>query len=156
MTSTQENAGTVATRRAFSTEQLRNVESFDDVLQLAQETGAEVVTADVLGDGFTLTDNKDELIGKEMIIVSWSFGQGDFGEFVSARCLVRFSQKDTQKLVINDGGTGIYEQLKSLSGGEQDVQRIVYVPRGLRKSEYDHPQYGHGTTYYLDTAASRK
>src|SRR4051812_6328342 len=157
MTSTKDKAETtdVATTRRPSTEQLREVTDFESALALLQkELGATVVTSDVLGDGFTLLEDKDQLIGMPLMFVSWSFSEGDFGEFVAARVIAQMPNNTYMKYVIIDGGTGICAQLKDIDSRENG-SKVLVAARGLRKSEYDHPIHGHGVTHYIDTAAAR-
>jgi hypothetical protein len=108
-----------------------------------------------LGTGFALVTNKDQLIGRAMLLVSWSFNVGDFGnaagekgQFVS----ITIVTQDGGKYIVNDGGSGIYAQLEAytertgLTGG-------MLVRKGFRKSEYSNDVTDHGVTHYLDTSA---
>lgn len=145
--------------KLISTEQYADIKSFDDALSLVQDVfGGEVVSADELGDGFTVLDNKMSLIGAEFLVLSAAFYVGDIkredgslSEFVSLRIVA----KDGRKLIVNDGGSGIYAQVKMLHDKKpQTVGKPLYVKKGLRVSQYDHPQYGKSETFYLDTSAS--
>lgn len=156
-------------RRNPSIEQLKAITSFDDVKALALELNADVVSSVELGDGFTLLDTKDKrlLVGKPLMILTWNFSLGDIGEFVTARALVQEPNGSYGKYIINDGSSGIYEQLKRISEANPNAG-VVTAVRGLRVSEYKVPvevtdqETGEtttvmkeSTTYYIDTAAVR-
>ncbi len=150
---TAQSSTEVSTTRALNREQLKGIASFDDALALVQdELGATIVTADdELGDGFAVLDKagKASLLDVLFLIVEWTFSEGDQGEFVSMRIVAR----DGRKLIVNDGGTGIYAQLRELTD-RTDKQVGLVVKRGLRKSDYIHPEHGASTTYYLNTSAT--
>lgn len=144
--------------RFLNADDYAGITSFDDALQLVQDKlGGEAVLASDLGDGFSVVDNKSSLIGVMFIVLEVGFHKGDikkddgeFGEFASLRIVT----KDGRKLVINDGGTGIPEQIKALwKHKPETIGKPIMVPKGLRVSQYDHPQYGKSETFYLDTSA---
>jgi hypothetical protein len=145
----------LASRDTFTDDELRNVESFADLAKLMQDK--EVQSTDVstvLGDGFTLlsTAEKRQLIKVPLAVVSWTFAQGDNGEFVSLRVIT----KTNQKVIINDGSTGIRDQVKDLV--QRGIKPVVWVAKGLRVSEYDYEDEKTGEmkraqTFYLDTSA---
>jgi hypothetical protein len=106
-----------------------------------------------------LEDDKSKLIGVPCVFVSWTFSEGDHGEFVSARVVVDRGNA-IEKVVINDGSTGICEQLRQINN--DGAPQMMYAPRGLRKSEYTalvpDPKTGEmketrATTFYVDTSA---
>lgn len=138
---------------SLTTEDYASITSFDDALALVgDKLGGTVVDASDLGDGFAVLDNKDKrtLIGAGLIVLSVSFHDGDHGEFASCRIVTQ----DGRKLVVNDGGTGIYEQIKMLHKMRpQTIGQPIMVRKGLRESRYDHPEHGASVTYYLDTSA---
>lgn len=157
---TQATGNDVATvQHKISAAQLSEVSSFDDALRLMEETyGADalVLASDVLGDGFTLLENKDQLIGVGCAFVSWKESLGDFGPFIAARVVT----EDNRKVVILDGSTGIYAQLAEFS---QKIGRDggMIARKGLRRSDYEYddvdkngePVKRPASTYYLDTSA---
>lgn len=130
----------------YSDTELRGITSFEDAKRLAAEKFGSIDDAtDVMGTGFTVLNGKDKdrLVKVPFIILSMDFNEGDQGPFVSFTCVT----EDDRKYVVNDGGTGIYRQLdewfvRTGKGGGLFVN-------GLRKSEYDHPEHGRSTTYYL-------
>lgn len=157
-------------RRTPSIEQLKAIQNFDDVKRLAAELNNDIVSSTELGDGFALLDTKDKdrLIGLPIMVIGWNFSMGDMGEFVTARVLAQEANGTFSKYIINDGSTGIYDQLKRISQLNPNAG-IVTAIRGLRKSEYFVPvevtdeQTGEtstvqkkSTTYYIDTSAVRK
>ena len=96
------------------------------------------------------------MLNSELIIVEWHFAVGDNGEFVSLAVVT----KDGQKLIVNDGSTGIRDQVKDLEA--RGIFPPVLVSRGLRVSEYYYDPndsdkksrtqvegYRKATTYYL-------
>jgi len=113
-------------------ETMRGIQTFEDAMALSTELHGDVESiADVMGSGFVVTD-KDELVGREMILLNWHFSAGDYGRpFASVAAVL----KDGAKVIFNDGGTGICTALMDFTrsrgrwGG-------VHVPHGLRASEY--------------------
>lgn len=141
--------------KEFASEDLAAITSFEDALKLVTEKlGQEnVLVADQeIGDGFKLLENKDTLQGVEMLIVSWDFHQGDHGEFVSAKVVT----KTGDKFIVNDGSSGIRDQLMSLSA-KKNQQGGLFCRKGLRRSDYKYTDESGvekpATTYYLDTSA---
>jgi hypothetical protein len=139
----------------FSPEDLTNIQSFEDALTLVQrEIGAElIVSADqAIGDGFKLLENKDVLQGVEMLLVSWDFHLGDFGEFVSVKLVTR----NGDKYILNDGSSGIRDQLMGFTA-KKNQKGGLFCKKGLRRSDYTYQdekgQETPATTYYLDTSA---
>lgn len=151
----------VETRTVFNTEQLKAITSFEDAMTLIeQEFGGEIYTTDMLGDGFTLLDskNKTQLVGVPFIILSATISQskefknedGSPAEFASCKIVT----KDGRKLILNDGSSGISEQIATLWRMEpRSKGKPLFSARGLRVSEYTHPKWGASKTFYLDTAS---
>lgn len=126
-------ANTVATR-AFSDEELRSLQTYNDLRALVNEKKIPVVNAsDVLSDGFELTKDKAGLVGIEFVIVDWRFtasSEYEDGEFVTVRLITA----QNAKLIINDGSKGgIRDQLKSVA-----PEGVLFVKNGLRVSEYEY------------------
>lgn len=152
-----------AVQRRINPAQYREISSFEDALRLAQEQYGEVEAASsAIGDGFALltTDQKVQLIGVPCVFLSWSFAAsevGERGEFVTVRVVT----EDGRKVVVNDGSTGIYQQLKDYTTETNGRDGGLIVRRGLRKSDYtytvtegkDKGKEKAATTYYIDTAA---
>ena len=139
----------------FEVEELAGIVSFDDALKLVQakigEENIAVASAEI-GDGFKLLENKDQLCGVAFIAVTWDFHMGDHGEFASMKVVT----KDGLKFIVNDGSSGIRDQLMGYSK-KKKVQGGLFCEKGLRRSDYkytdEHGQENPATTYYLDTSA---
>lgn len=163
----------VSVRERFNDDQLREIASYEDAMKLAASAYGQLekVSDLELGNGFKLLPGKDKsrLVGLSFVILHFQFNEGEFSdEFVS----VTLVTQNGDRLIMNDGGTGICAQLKEISktgryGG-------IAVPHGLRKSEYptcfecgkprkrsqtecpkcgdDSERRGEGATYYLDTS----
>lgn len=142
----------------FSDDQLRALEPAN-VRALLADTGTPSTDIDdILGTGFKVAENKDLLIGRPFLILDWHYTDGDHGVFVSLLAVTQ-----TEKIVINDGGSGILAQIQALES-EGYSGSAIRVMRGLRKSEFwydpndpkgekyksqEDPSYKLGTTYYL-------
>lgn len=145
----------VAKPEQYSTEELAKISSFEEALNLVTSKVGEsgVLVADQeIGDGFKLLDNKDNLLGVEMLLVSWDFHNGDHGEFVSAKVVTRAGDK----YIVNDGSSGIRDQLQGLTSSKGSYGPL-FCRKGLRRSDYEYTnEDGKKTpakTYYLDTSA---
>lgn len=149
-------AGKEIAARRITDDQLRDLSDWGSIGVLAEAIGADIEDVTAYGTGFAVLDSKEkkQLVGQTFAIIDWSFHTGDMGRFVSAVLLV----KDTnRKVIINDGSTGICQQLvdiskKRLSEGK-DASCILVVPKGLRVSEYTKEIDGKPTsaqTFYID------
>lgn len=140
----------------FTPDELASITTFDDAIALAKEKfgGESILSSDVLGDGFSLLKDKSKLIGVPCYFLAWSFSPGDFDrEMVTVRVVAEMERGQLpKKLVINDGGTGIYDMLRGLTDRDPNA-RMVFAPKGLRVSRYNHPIHGKGETFYVDTSA---
>lgn len=135
MTSTE-----IATNRRMTEADLADITSFEAAIERAKELYGSIVTAsDELGSGFAVLnkDDKMRLVGVPFFLLSWSFNLGDNGEFVSA--VVVTGKHD--RYIVNDGSTGIYDQLRRESAGDPDNGKPgrdggMLAERGLRVSPY--------------------
>lgn len=134
---------------------LLSIKSFGDALNLVTEKVGEgnvLVADEILGNGFRLLENKDALIDVPFLIISWDFHNGDFGEFAT----VHLVTNEDKKYVINDGSSGIRDQLMSVTSNK-NVYGPMMVKGGLRRSDYEYEdEKGNKTpakTYYLDVSA---
>ena len=145
---------------SWTEEQLREVTTFEDALRLTEETFGVIAAADeVLGDGFTLlrSDQKDLLTGRPMLLMEWSFYEGDFGgNFAAIRAVVQNPDKSVSRYIFNDGSAGICEQLARYTKRTGITGGLV-VRQGLRRSDYTYTdEEGNerpASTYYLDVSA---
>lgn len=90
---------------------------------------------------------KESLIGVPFLCYRFEFRESDKGrnrEYVS----VYIVTEDDRRLVINDGGTGIYEQAKEWTDRTHKTGGLL-CRNGLRVSKYDHPEFGESETFYL-------
>lgn len=154
---TAKKSGTDVAKPAqiFTTDELADLNSFDDALKLLQSKIGEenIVSADQeIGDGFKLLDNKDQLMEVPFLAVSWDFHQGEHGEFVA----VKLMTKDGAKYILNDGSTGIRDQLIAFTN-KKGLQAGLFCAKGLRRSDYEYEdekgEKKKAKTYYLDTSA---
>lgn len=109
-----------------------------------------------------LLDDKSKLIGKKFLAVQWRFQQSKEyvgSEFVSVYLITADTIDGENTFVINDGSTGICQQLRTLTdtrteAGHKTPQSGALVKGGLKLSEYDRTDekgtvIGKGKTYYL-------
>lgn len=162
----------VSVQERFSTSDLREVKNVDDALKLITDAfgGIQSIGEFELGSGFKLLgdDEKKRLVKVPLILLFWQFNEGDFGEFVSVTLIT--ADKNADRLILNDGSSGICEQLRDISENTGRYGGIT-IPNGLRVSEYDtclgcgkprkpsvatcdctdtNAKRGKGSTYYLD------
>lgn len=121
--------------------------SDDDILSYQQNYTFEQL-AEVSADASevfvqpTIAD-KNDLVGKPLVIVGWKFNPGEFGGyFVSVLAIV----KDRGYVVFNDGSTGVRDQLKSRSERTGQQVENIYLANGLRRSDYWYDESS-GETY---------
>jgi len=149
----------------FESAELRSISSFEDAVRLlADKIGQENIhAADELGDGFMLLpdEDKDTLKNIPCLFLTWQFNpEGKFGEFVSARVVANFGNGNLGRYILNDGGTGIYAQLREFTDANNGTRAGMYARHGLRRSDYmaqiPDPKTGEivptpATTFYIDT-----
>ena len=111
----------------------REIESWDEVQELLASGDAAVI------DDYQKLDNKHALVNQPFVINRFWFTEGDMGEFVVARCLLRDKVQtpagETDKIILTDGSTGIFKQLREVAKKTQRTTNIV-VRHGLRVSQY--------------------
>jgi hypothetical protein len=153
-----ENAVAVITneKSALTDAALSDIKSFDDALRIMQEAGVVADSMSDYGTGFALLKDKERLVSLPFIIVEWRFNNSDLNEagFASFACIT----KHGDKYVVNDGSTGIADQLRSvtqrrIAAGHKTPQNGLLVPAGLTVSRYDFTdadgKQKPATTYYL-------
>src|SRR6266705_3696508 len=143
----------------FSTDELRELASFEDVQKLFASHGITVIdAADELGDGFMLVDNDDKpkFEGREMMLLSWHFAEGDYkredgtkSEFVAVRFVSPEPTGGIGKYVLTDGGAVIYKDLKEYTV-RTGIASAMYLKKGLRVSRYSNEHSDDNVTCYLD------
>lgn len=150
-------------RPSFSSDDMRNIASFDDAMALMLEAGITVDdAAEAIGDGFVLlkNDDKNHLVGVPLLFMTWSFSQGDFGQFVAARVVAKLSNGSVGKYVVTDGSAGIYKDLAEYTNRSGKLGGL-WTMGGLSRSDYEvdipDPKTGDivrspATTYYIDVS----
>ena len=123
-----------ATHERLSDTDLRSVKSFEDAINLAAAQHGDIQDyAEKYGTGFDVLEDKGELVKKDLLFLEWRFRDGDYvGGFVSVVGMTA----EGRKFVINDGGTGLFEDLKRITA-EEGRNGGLRVKRGLRESIYD-------------------
>ena len=127
------NAPTVFTDNILAT-----MTDFNSAVEIFQTAGVSVESFDDYGTGFKVTE-KERLIGVPMVLVEWRFNAGKYGEnFVSVAAVT----KHGDKVIFNDGSTGIRAQLEMVT--EQRIgkshptpQAGLLVENGLTRSDYE-------------------
>lgn len=140
----------------ISDDVLAGIGTFDDAIAILGAEGIDLRSAEDLGDGFSVIEDKQALIGSPFVILQWRFLLGDFGEFVAAHIMTRDAVDGHNKFVLIDGSTGIREQLRIFQDQTGKNGGLV-CKRGLRASDYTFTdEKGNekpARTYYIDTAA---
>lgn len=142
-------------RPGYSNEDLRALVSFDDALALMRDMGVDVEdVADAIGDGFALlkTEEKNRLVDVPLLFLTWSFAEGDQGEYVVARVLAQ-EQHGMAKYVITDGSVGVYQDLLSYTRAREGKIGGLRAMKGLSRSDYKVEIDGKlqpATTYYIN------
>jgi hypothetical protein len=124
-----------------------NVAEAMAAIKNAQTIQNAAATADIDEQGYTTVRDKDKLVGVPFTIVYATYELGDNGWYHMLRVVT-----DAGKAFkFGDGGSGIGEQLKKLSGTPAGEVTMIRCPRGLRVSKYTHKETGKpSATYYLD------
>ncbi|HVI71481.1 MAG TPA: hypothetical protein VM656_08355 [Pyrinomonadaceae bacterium] len=142
---------------AYTRDELMAISSFDDAVRIATEVHGSLTYADQeLGDGFALLskEQKNLLCGVPLLLLEWKFRGGDFGNFVTMRVIARNPDGNVSKYIVNDGSTGIAEQLADYQTATQRTGGM-FVGKGFRRSDYEVEIDGEtrgASTYYLDTS----
>jgi hypothetical protein len=123
-----------ATHDRITDDALRAVKSFEDAINLAAAQHGDIEDyAEKYGTGFDVLEDKSILVKQDLLFMEWRFRDGDFvGGFVS---VVGITAKG-EKFVINDGGSGLFEDLKHITA---DTGRNggLRIKKGLRESVYE-------------------
>jgi hypothetical protein len=130
---------------------LQGIATWEDV---AKVWGDRIVDVREFGDGFKLLrkKQKETLVGKPFVVAAYKFNDGDFGTFVTMHIVT----KTNDKFIINDGSTGIKDQLTEFFNKTGQLGGLV-CPGGLRYSDYEYEDPDSGElkparTYYLETS----
>lgn len=141
----------------WSEDELRDINTIDELKARIAERG-DVTTADAasFGNGYSVLEDKAVLMGRELYIIDWRFNVGDNGEFVTLQVLSEDRNGGTEKWIVNDGSTGIREQLRKIEAANGGKTAVIRVKKGFRVSEYDYTDAVDGKTkraktYYIST-----
>lgn len=122
--------------------------SFEQALELANNEGINAAEL----------STKAMLVGLPFIIMDVTFATGDVADMTTGELkefgTFKVLTQDGRQLSFLDGSSGIYEQIKTLHKNRPEaVGKPIVCKRGLRRSVYDHPEFGPSVTYYLNTSA---
>lgn len=151
------NSGKEIALPDISDSDLRNLTSLEDIQRVV---GGKVENAADYGNGFSILEDKARLCDVPIVFLAWSRHEGDHGDFVSAYCTELNKQGQiVGKWIVNDGSmkSGLARQLLDMTEKE-GIQRGLFVPNGLRRSDYKYTDEATGevkpaTTYYIDLSA---
>lgn len=147
-------ASAEANKPIVSDEAWGEISSIGEAMAYLSNLGVQAESIADYGSGLTVVEDKATLVKRAFFIVEWSFRQGDHGEYVSALIVTGTGEK----LVLNDGSTGIHDQLRNVTDnrikrGQSFPQQGLAVPNGLRASNYTYTDADGkekpATTYYL-------
>lgn len=142
---------------AFNDTALAAITDFQSVLDLFNAENIVPESMSDYGTGFEIAKEKGNLVGVPFIILEWRFNKSAHDAerpFVSAAIVT----KDGRKLILNDGGTGICEQLNNVTAqriaAEHPKPQVgLMVKDGLTRSDYkyvnDKGTESTATTFYL-------
>lgn len=116
----------------FSDDDLRSISGFDDARELVRSSGIPTAKASDFGNGFSVVTDKIRYVGMPLIILSWRFSEGEFGEMVSLMVVTETGEK----VIINDGSTGICAQLREITN--RGFSGAMWCEKGLRVSNYSY------------------
>lgn len=120
--------------RTFTDEELASITTFDDAMDfMAEQFGNVEDIGGVLGNGYTVLNDKQQLVGKPFVIVDARYHpNGSYGPFVTIAVIT----KNSERYMVNDGSTGIAEQLVQLAQTRGRTKGYM-VAGGLDRSTYD-------------------
>jgi hypothetical protein len=121
--------------RPIDNDQLRTVTDFNSAMELLENMGVPLVdSSEELGTGFKKTDNKKQFVGVPLVVLFWTFHDGDFGEdpFVAIHLVTR----DGGKYILTDGSTGIRDELRKWTENNNGRTFGMICETGFSESEY--------------------
>lgn len=148
-----EGKSTDVVRQTFSDDAIRDLSTFADIAALFPD--GIIDGAQELGNGFSIldSDDKGQLCNVPLVLIEWRFSDGNMGEFVSILTAQLSETGDiVRRVIVNDGGTGIYQQLKEFTSRTGRSAGMV-LRKGLRESKYEYEDSDGvkrpAVTYYL-------
>lgn len=141
---------------ALNEDAMMEVTSFEDALAILNASGVVAESISDFGAGFTVVD-KARLVNVPFVILEWRFNSSEFNDagFVSLSVVT----KNNDKWIINDGSTGILQQLIRVTRVRRQrkhatPQNGLAVPAGLSVSNYRYTdaegKERPASTYYLN------
>lgn len=129
----------------LSDAEIRNIDTMDAAIAAL---GGDVVAVFSESGEWDVVADKGTLVKVPFVGLRWRFTEGDMGSFVSLEIVT----EDGRRLVVNDGSTGIYRQLRTLTDETGRMQGIT-CRKGLRRSDYTYADEKGlerpATTFYL-------
>lgn len=117
----------------LSEDVVTNFDSFEQALSFFQNRTGVVNVGDVAGDGYVLTRDKEVLLNIPLLLIDWK--ELEDPETQRRYASMRIITSDGRKFRINDGSTGIFQQLKQIRD-KYNLTTGIAVPKGFFKSEY--------------------
>jgi hypothetical protein len=135
----------ISTRSLFDDNALGNLATYADAAQMLTDAGIEAEFASDYGSGFSVVD-KATLVGVPFLVIEWRFNTGSYGGsedadgvFVSVTAVT----KANDKVIFNDGSTGICAQLQMVTEGRvakgiatDKAHAGLVCEKGLSVSQY--------------------
>ena len=135
----------------MSDDDLANISSLADAMSLGQDTYGEAVDVSDYGSGFALLKDKRILVGVPFVIVQW-IDNSDKGDYAGGFVSLYVVTEDGRKLIVNDGSTGIRDQLIRIKNRSGRMGNIL-CRTGLSVSDYEYEDTDGvmrpASTYYL-------
>lgn len=111
------------------------IETWEEVAGLLQSSPGSVSVI----DDFQKLDDKSLLINVPFYINRFWFTEGEMGDFAVAHCVtstpVNTSTGMTSKIILTDGSTGIFKQLREYAKKTGKSGQVI-IRHGLRVSQY--------------------
>lgn len=134
---------------------LSSIKTLDDAFKVLAAQGVVPTEIKELGTGFEVLKEKDQLVGRAILVMGMMFNPSDKfekgGEFVSLYVV----DENGGKWILNDASTGIYAQCKRYA--EKGITSLI-IRKGLVRSDYTTVVNVDGkdkeieaTTYYLSS-----
>lgn len=125
-------------RTLFDDDVLAGITSYKDAAAALDKAGVTAESASDYGTGFKVVD-KATLVGVPFLAIEWRFNEGDYGDegFVSVQAIT----KNDDKVIFNDGSTGVCAQLRLVTRQRRDKkhpapQAGLICAEGLTKTTY--------------------
>lgn len=133
----QSTALATAFRKEFADADLAAFVTYDDVVSALATREIPLESVADYGTGFVLVD-KSNLVGVPFLIVQWRFNKGEYAEeFASVEAIT----KHNDKVIFNDGSTGVRDQLRDITNrrakaGHPSPTAGLLVTGGLSRTSY--------------------